>query len=355
MAAHDRTEKATPKRRAEARKKGQVARSADLSGAVVLLAALLGLSALGPNVASVLAGDLRTACELTATPEVVDHRGLGAVLTGQARSAGLAVAPIALICLAAGVISSAAQVGLKVTPSALKPDPRRINPLQGAKNLFGIRALFEGTKTVVKLAAVGAVAAFALLPQLDELAALVGTPPTALGPLLVHDVLGIVARAAMAYLVIGAIDFGWQRWRHERSLRMDKQQVREEQKEHQLPAEVRSALRRRQMQAARARMMADVPQADVVVTNPTHYAVALRYDPEKRAPQVVAKGADLIAARIREIASEHGVVVVPDPPLARSLHATVEVGQLIPEELYQAVAQLLAFVYRTASRRRAVA
>jgi flagellar biosynthesis protein FlhB len=132
---------------------------------------------------------------------------------------------------------------------------------------------------------------------------------------------------------------------------MDKQSVKDEAKQNDLPAEVKGAIRRRQIMAARARMMADVPQADVVVTNPTHYAVALRYDPTKSAPEVVAKGVDLVAKRIREIAADSGVPIVPDPPLARSLHASVEVGQVIPEEMFQAVAQLLAFVYRTARRR----
>jgi len=132
---------------------------------------------------------------------------------------------------------------------------------------------------------------------------------------------------------------------------MDKQEVKEEAKQHALPAEVRSALRRRQLQAARARMMAAVPQADVVVTNPTHYAVALVYDGSKPAPEVIAKGQDLVAAQIRKIAEEHDVPIVPDPPLARSLHASVEVGQQIPEELFQAVAAVLAFVYRVARRK----
>ncbi len=355
MAGHDRTEKATPKRRADARKKGQVARSADLAGAVVLLAALLALSVLGPHVASVLADALRDALMLAATPDVVTPQGLGAILGRQLEAAGAAAAPIALACLVAGVAVSAGQVGLKITPAAMKPDPKRINPLSGAKQLFGLRLLFESSKATVKIAAVGAVMTAALLPRLEDLAGLVGTPPAALWPMLGRQVLGVVQRAVLAYLVIGVIDLVWQRWRHERSLRMDKQQVRQEQKEHQLPPEVRSALRRRQLQAARARMMAAVPQADVVVTNPTHYAVALRYEPEKRAPEVVAKGTDLVAARIREVAAQHGVAIVPDPPLARSLHASVEVGQVIPEELYRSVAQLLAFVYRTASRRRLVA
>ena len=164
-------------------------------------------------------------------------------------------------------------------------------------------------------------------------------------------ILGIAKRAAMAYLLIGAADFVYQRYRHEKSMKMDKQEVKEEQKSQTLPAEVRAAQRRRAMQLARARMMAAVPEADVVVTNPTHFSVALKYASGMLAPEVVAKGQDLAALKIREIAADAGVPVISDPPLARSLHAAVEVGQLIPEELYQAVAQLLAFVYRTARRR----
>ena len=152
--------------------------------------------------------------------------------------------------------------------------------------------------------------------------------------------------------MIGAIDLIWQRRRHVKQLRMTKQEVKDEVRQYGVSAEVRSAMRRRAMQIARSRMMAAVPQADVVVTNPTHYAVALRYDGKHVAPEVVAKGQDLIALQIRRVAEENGVPVVPDPPLARALHGSTEIGQLIPEELYAAVAQVLAFVYRLAERRK---
>jgi flagellar biosynthetic protein FlhB len=155
--------------------------------------------------------------------------------------------------------------------------------------------------------------------------------------------------------LIAVIDVIWQRRRHNKSLKMTKHEVKEEGKSHQLPAEVKSALRRRQIQAARARMMAAIPQADVVVTNPTHFAVALSYDGSHPAPVVVAKGQDLVAKQIRRIAEESGVPIVPDPPLARTLHKSVEIGQMIPAELYAAVAQVLAFVYRMAGRRKAAA
>jgi flagellar biosynthetic protein FlhB len=347
----DKTEKATPKKRQEARKKGQVAKSADLNGSLVLLAALFALSATAPHLVDVLQRDMREAFALISTPEVVGHRGLGPIITEQGRSAALAALPVIAVCLLTAILVNVAQVGGKPHLGALKPDPKRLNPLQGAKNIFGPNALFEGAKNVVKVSVVGAATALAVLPKLDEMAGLVGLPPSELMPTLAHTVIGIAQRAAMAYLLIGVIDYAYQKRRHEKSLKMDKQEVKEEHKSNELPPEVRGAMRRRQMQAARARMMADVPQADVVVTNPTHFAVALRYDPEKFAPEVVAKGSDVLAQRIKEIAREADVPVIADPPLARSLHASVEVGQLIPEELFQAVAQLLAFVYRTARRK----
>jgi flagellar biosynthesis protein FlhB len=343
--AENRTEKATPKKRAEARKKGQVARSADLNGAVVLLAALLALSTFGPGLLHRVGDATRRMLLLISTPSIVERDGIGTIL----REAGLAtlqaVAPIAVVCVVAGVLASVLQVGLKPSGHALRPDPKRMNPMTGAKQIFGPHALFEATKTITKVLVVGAIAALAVLPKLEELAALVGMPPAVLLPELAGTVLAIAQRAAFAYLVIALADYGYQRWRHERHLRMDKEEVKQEHKQQELPAEVRGMLRRRAMEMARARMMDAVPTADVVVTNPTHFSVALRYSSDALAPVVVAKGQDHVALRIRELAREHGVMVVPDPPLARTLHATVDVGRMIPEDLYHAVAQLLAYVY----------
>ncbi len=264
----------------------------------------------------------------------------------------LAVAPIAGGCVLAGLIGGVAQVGFRPTPQVLKPDFRRINPASGLRNLVGPNAIFEAFKTVAKLGVVGAVAALALLPGLTSLAADVGISPAGLGALSGRSALAVAQRAAFAYLLVGVIDYAWKRYRHEKQLMMTKQEVKDENRQYGISPEIRAALRRRQMQAARARMMAAVPDADVVVTNPTHFAVALRYDGSRTAPEVVAKGQDLVAAQIRRIAEEHGVPVVSDPPLARALHASVEIGQIIPEELYAAVARVLAFVYRLAGRAR---
>jgi flagellar biosynthesis protein FlhB len=346
--ANDKTEKATPKKKEDARKKGQVAKSMDLNGAVVLLAALLALSAFAPKMYHRISEATREILTYVSQPEIVGREGVGKVLSEVASAWLLSVAPIAAVCLVAGLLVSLAQVGFHPSPAALAPDPKKLNPLQGAKMIFGSHALFEGTKSIVKIVAVGAIALIALLPKLEEIAALVGMPPEVLLPMIGKEVLGVCQRAAFAYLVIAIADVVYQRWRHDKQLKMDKQEVKDEFKQQSLPSEVKSMQRQRAMQFARARMMDGVPTADVVVTNPTHYSVALRYSADALAPVVVAKGQDLVALRIREVAKEHGVMVVPDPPLARAIHGTVEIGQMIPEELFQAVAELLAYVYRVA-------
>lgn len=350
--AGEKTEKATPKRREEARKKGQVAKSQDLNGAVVLLAGLMALGFTGPGTAQRLGDGLRAALGSAALKDPVTHGTVGDILMQSGRTILISLAPVVGACALAGVVVSVVQVGIKPKTQALKPNPKRLNPVAGAKRIFGKDSIFELGKNILKVSVVGAVVLSALLPHISDFAALVGMSPIQLGSEIARNVRGLAMRAVLVYLLIGVIDFIYQRWRHEKSLKMDKQEVKEEAKGQDLPAEVKGAIRRRQREAARARMMADVPTADVIVTNPTHFSVALKYDGQSPAPQVIAKGQDLLALRIREIAAEHGVPIVPDPPLARSLHATVEVGQLIPEELFQAVAQVLAYVYRVAGRRR---
>ncbi len=353
MPRDDRTEKATPKHRKRAREKGQVARSNDLGGSVVVITGLLMVSITGPQIVSAGVGVFRGMLgEIPRANGATTGAGLESLMHSTVSAILLAVAPIAGACMVAGVLAGVAQVGFKPTPQALKPDFRRINPASGLKNLVGPNALFEALKTIAKVAVVGAVAALALLPGLTKLASDVGISPAALGELSGTSALAVAQHAAFAYLLVGLVDYAWKRHRHEQQLMMTKQEVKDEVRQYGVSAEVRTALRRRAMQAARARMMSAVPDADVVVTNPTHYAVALSYDGTRIAPQVVAKGKDLIAAQIKRVAEEHGVPVIADPPLARSLHASVEIGQMIPHELYAAVAQVLAFVYKLAGRAR---
>jgi flagellar biosynthetic protein FlhB len=356
MAGSDKTEKATPKRREESRRKGQVAKSADLNGAIVLLAGLFTLAATGGSIVDHCKDAMHRMLTLGAdAPDVVERASIGGIILGVLQDIGMSVAPVAFACALAGVVANVAQVRFRITPEALKPDPRKLNPVSGFKQIFGPNALVEGAKSVTKVAVVGAIVLAGMLPALPELGTLVGMSPDELGAQLADTVLGIAKRAALAYLLIGVADYFWQKHKLEKSMRMDKQEIKEEHKGQSLPSEVRAAQRRRAMQLSRARMMADVPEADVVVTNPTHFSVALKYGDGMLAPEVVAKGQDLTALKIREIAREHGVPVLPNPPLARSLYASVEVGQAIPEEFFHAVAQVLAFVYRTANRRTAVA
>jgi flagellar biosynthetic protein FlhB len=351
-AAGEKTESATPKKRDEARKKGTVAKSTDVNGVAVLLAGFGMLAALGPMMFERLQESMRHLLGLMATPSVVEMDGLGALFGELGTVVAMTVGPIAGACLVAGLIANVAQVKWKMSFKAIKPDPRKLNPMAGAKNLLGKRAWFELVKNLLKVAVVSAVVFMVVTPQMDDLASLVGMPPGALMVELAKQTLSLGFRACAAYLFIAVADYGYQRYSTEKSLKMTKDEVKQEHKGQEASAEVRGARKRRQMEGARARMMQDVPEADVVVTNPTHYSVALKYDSEKAAPVVIAKGKDIIAFKIRDLARQNGVPVVPDPPLARSLHASVEVGQMIPEEMYQAVAQLLAFVYRTAGRRR---
>lgn len=353
MAKDERTEKPTPKHRKRAREKGQVARSADLGGALVVIAGLAAISLMGARIVLAGAASFRSIFAEIADPaRAMTAGGLNELMHSALTTIALTVGPVALACMLTGVIAGVGQVGFRITPQTLKPDFRRINPISGTKNLLGPNLIFETLKTIAKVAVVGAVAALAIMPEMTALAATVGITPAALGELSKGKAMGVAEHAALAYLLIGVIDYGWRRYRHEQELKMTKQQVRDEARQYGVSAEVKAALRRRQMQAARARMMAAVPEADFVVTNPTHFAVALKYDGSRSAPEVVAKGQDLIAAQIRRIAEENDVPVIADPPLARALHSSTEIGQIIPEELYAAVARVLAFVYRMAGRRR---
>jgi flagellar biosynthetic protein FlhB len=354
MADPSKTEKATPKRRSEARKQGNVAKSNDLNASIVLIVGLVGLAFMGPKMVNGVGTAMRTIFGQVAHPgAATSAAGLHTLLSIALNTLLTTVAPVAAMCVATALVVNVGQVGFKPSFQIIKPNFAKLNPVTGVKNTFGARMPFEGAKAIAKVAAIGAVVAMALIPQLTHLGASVGTPPAALGKMISSSVMAIAVRAAIAYLLIAVIDVIWQRRRHTKSLKMTKEEVKEEAKSHQLPAEVKSALRRRQIQAARARMMAAIPQADVVVTNPTHFAVALSYDGTHPAPVVVAKGQDLVAKQIRRIAEENNVPIVPDPPLARALHKSVEIGQMIPAELYAAVAQVLAFVYKMAGRRRA--
>ena len=313
--ANDKTEKATPKKKEEARKKGQVARSQDVNGAAVLMAGLLALSAFGPKMVEQMREGMLEVFAYIATPdEVVNQKNVGSLFMMVGEHVGLAALPVMGVCMLAGLAASVGQVGFNPSGHGLKPDFKKLNPASGLKNMFGPNTLVEAFKNVLKVAAVGGIAALALFPKLDEIGSLVGTPPADLMPTIAHMIMGIAQRGAMAYLVIAAGDYFYQRYRHEKSLRMDKEELKQEFKQQGTPAEIKSAQRRRAMEMARARMMDAVPTADVIVTNPTHYAVALKYESGSAAPIVVAKGIDNLAFKIREIAADNEANGCPRSP-----------------------------------------
>ena len=350
MPGEDRTEKATPKRREESRKRGEVPHSPDLSGAVVLIAGIVTIALLGSHIAGSIGDFMRALLADGANPQAAfTAAGMKGLFEDALSTVALTAGPIAGACFLAALLGGTAQIG-RPSMRVPKVDFKRISPASGAKNIFGSNLLFELGKAIAKIAAVGAVAAIALLPDVTGLASKVGIEPLTLGALSGSNALSVAERAAVAYLLIGLVDYAWRRHKHEKGLRMTKQEVKDEVRQQTVSNEVKQALRRRQMQAAKARMMAAVPEADVVVTNPTHYAVALKYDGSKPAPEMIAKGQDFIAAQIRKVAAEHDVPIVPDPPLARALHSSCEIGQTIPAELYVAVARVLAFVYKLAGR-----
>ena len=344
--AQERTERPTPKRLEEARKRGQVPRSPELAAAAVVLAAGCGLELSGRRAASALSALMRSGLALRRA-QTFDEGALVGHLAAQVAQALSACAPILLATLAAALAAPLALGGWNLSFEALTPDFTRLSPLNGVQRIFSIRSLVELAKAFAKFLLVAAVAAAFLWSSSGRLLALGGEP---LEPA-IADAAALSGRALLALAaslaVIAAIDVPWQLWNHTRQLRMSRQEIREELRESEGSPEVKGRIRRMQQEVARRRMMQEVPKADVVVVNPTNFAVALRYDERRmRAPVVVAKGAGEAAARIREVAAEHRVPIFEAPPLARALHRAVPIGGEIPASLYVAVAQVLTYVYQ---------
>lgn len=259
----------------------------------------------------------------------------------------LVMAPLFLVLAAVAVLANFLQVGPVWSGKALQPNFGKINPAEGIKRLFSPQSLAELAKSLLKITIVGAIAYFTVAGELDRLLPLLDQTPYQILAFL-GDVCGrLFWRVCLVLAALAVLDFLFQKWQWERDHRMTKQEVKEEYKQTEGDPKVKARIRSIQRDMARKRMMAAVPEADVVITNPTHLAVALQYESGKmEAPVVTAKGAGLIAERIREIAREHDVPIVEDRPLARNLYKSVEVGRPIPEALYQAVAEVLAYVYR---------
>ena len=336
----DRTEAATPRRLEKARSEGNVAVSRELPGLVGLGAATLILAMLGPALGR---GFIE---RLAPMLNVGSHQDLSATMAQAGLAAAMIAAPLILGVVAASVTAPLLQTGLVFNPTVLIPDLHRVNPKRGLKRLFGITGLVEAGKSIVKLGVLGFAAYHVIGGALPVIAGAAMWLPSQLADGIMRQVLQLALTLLGAQTVIAGADIWWVRHKRASDLRMSKEELRQESKEADGNPQIKQRLRQIRLARSRKRMMAAVPTATVVVTNPTHYAIALAYDREKGgAPRVVAKGVDEVAARIREVAQEHRVPLVANPPLARALYK-VDVDAEIPAEHFKVVAEVIAYVWR---------
>ncbi|MGE5381130.1 MAG: flagellar biosynthesis protein FlhB [Methylocystaceae bacterium] len=344
--AGEKTEKATPKRREEARKKGQVFRSMDLSAAVILLSCFAVLYACMPYIMRVFSQFMVKYLSYQSTGDL-NLVIINAIMLDVIIALLKMTAPIFATAVLASYIVSLAQVGFVFSGESLQFKLERIDPISGAKRVFSKRALVEMLKSLFKVTIVGYVLYtvikknFYLFPAMADME--LATLLIVLGKL----VFEMAIKVGACLFVLGIMDYLYQWWEYEQSLKMSKEEIKEEYKQLEGDPQVKAKQKQRQREAAMRRMMAEVPKADVVITNPTHFAVALRYEAKTMAaPVVIAKGQDYMAQRIKEVAREHKVEIVENPMLARTLFYSLNIGQSIPQELYNAVAEVLAMVYR---------
>jgi len=349
----NRTEKPTQKRRDDARKKGQIARRPELASVAGFLAALVMLrftgGALAARAKHLFADTMSHAGEMKS----LNAPGVHELLINAFLDLSALTLPIILAALAAGIATNFAQGGLTLTPEALKTGWKKFNPLENLKRVFGGNSLVELSKSFLKLGGIVAVCYGLFTHAIENAPTLVGSPAEKTLASIGQLAYDLAMRAGGVLALVALLDYGYGRYKHAKSLRMTKQEVKDEYRQQEGDPMVKGQRRRAARAYLQRRIAVEVPRADVVVTNPTHFAVALRYNKEKdAAPTVVAKGADFVAQRIREIARANSVAVVENPPLARTLYRTVEIGHVIPPELFRAVAELLAYVYKLRERAR---
>jgi flagellar biosynthetic protein FlhB len=351
--AASRTEEPTPRKLQQAREKGDVPKTPDLAPLAALAAGAAVLAIFGGRMAQDLALALMP---FLAHPDQYALSGGGGVAV--ARQAVMAAAPPLLTVMLAAAVAGAAgnlvQHGLMFSPSKLKPEFSKVSPAAGFKRTFGPDGLMQFAKSILKLILVAVVAWWALKPHADELQGLVALDPVAMLPFSAEILRRLVFAVAGLMLAIAGFDWFWQRHRFMSRMRMSKEELKEEFKQSDGDPHVKARQRQIRQERARRRMMQAVPTATVVVMNPTHFAVALKYDAEETpAPMCVAKGMDAIALKIREVAEAAGVPVIEDPPLARSLYAAVDIDGIIPPKHYEAVAKVIGFILNSGRRRSA--
>ena len=344
------TEEPTAKKLEESRKKGQVALSREVNNWVMLFTGTIIIAAMAPHIFSTLAEILKAYFERSYTFPSTPG-GMKIILGDGFKHVLMALALPFIFLMLAAFLSPFIQIGPLFAPEAIKPEISKISPLKGFKRLFSMRSLMEFAKGILKIAIIGVVGVIILYPYFDKFEHLIGLPI----PTLMDELRALFTRLMIGVLivltVVAAIDLAYQRYEHYKKMRMTKQEVKDEFKQTEGDPHVKSRLRQLRTERARQRMMQAVPEADVVITNPTHYSIALKYDPEiMEAPLCVAKGIDEVALRIREVAEENDIILYENKPLARTLFDTVDVDESIPPEQYQAVAEVISFVFKQKGR-----
>jgi flagellar biosynthetic protein FlhB len=346
QSGQERTEEATLKRRADARKKGTVARSVELTSSLVLIVLLMAMpmaiGLLGRGFMGGFTTGMRTMPGDAAPANIMRY----CLTVAQPCLAGVAV--IFAVALVLGVASNVAQVGFVISGEALAPNFAKLNPLEGFKRLLSANAAFDAGKALLKSLLFGFLAYSAVAASWGSLLGL-GMVSAPAGLAETGGIArGMAFKVVAVWLALAGADYFFQRKRVNKMLRMTKEEVKQEMRQQEQSPEIRGAQARKRRQMARGRMMQNLKKADVVITNPTHFAVALMYDHKKQtAPNVVAKGADILAAKIREVAAENHIPIVPNPLLARALYRQCELGDIVPRDLFQPVAEVLAYVYKT--------
>ncbi|TYS61622.1 flagellar biosynthesis protein FlhB [Sutcliffiella horikoshii] len=342
----EKTEKATPKKKQDTRKKGQVAKSADVNTSFLLIAVFLCLFAIGPWMKEEILKLFEHSFRVYLLEEVTVQK-VHMIFLELIMQLIWIIGPIMLAALLGAVIANYLQVGPLFSTEAIHMKLNKLDPIQGFKRIYSVRAIVEFVKSMLKIVFVGIITFSILWMSLEEVLILsqknLHDAFAFLGTLTVR--MGLFAGGALLFLSI--FDYLYQKYDYEKNIRMSKHDVKDEYKKAEGDPLIKSKIKQKQREMAMQRMMQDVPGADVIITNPTHFAIALKYDESKGdAPIVLAKGVDYVAKKIKEKAKEHNIVTVENKPLARSLYSQAEIGDAIPEEFFQAVAEILAYVYR---------
>ncbi|MGA9224865.1 MAG: flagellar biosynthesis protein FlhB [Mesobacillus sp.] len=348
--AGEKTEKATPKKKQDARRKGQVAKSQDVNTAVVLLAVFLFLMFFGKTMTERMIGVLRHALQNYMFMDLTE-KNIEMILIEILAELAIFLGPVMMVALVAGVAANYAQVGFMFSTEAIQMKLEKINPISGFKRIFSMRAIVELIKSILKISFIGLIAFSILWSRMDEVLLLTSKSLGAALATIAGLTLQMGLFASGALLFLSLMDYLYQKYDFEKSIRMSKQDLKDEYKNIEGDPLIKSKIKQRQREMAMRRMMQEVPKADVVITNPTHFAIALKYDEQKSdAPVVVAKGVDFVAQKIKLIAKENEIVTVENRPLARALYSQTEIGDGIPEEFFKAVAEILAFVYQAKNK-----